>query len=41
LVVSFTDHKGRSVAQDQLPEMWNAVVRVVGHWDEEIRADQQ
>jgi hypothetical protein len=38
LSVRFTDHLGRSVGSHELPEMWDAVLRVVSHWDEEIRA---
>jgi hypothetical protein len=40
LAVRFTDHMGRSVGFHELPDMWDAVLHVVSHWDEELRADQ-
>jgi hypothetical protein len=41
LSVRFTDHLGRSVGSHELPDMWDAVVHVISHWDEDIAADQQ
>jgi hypothetical protein len=41
LTVRFTDHKGRSVGSRELPDVFNAVTRVVANWDDEVRADQQ
>jgi hypothetical protein len=31
---------GRSVGFHELPNMWDAVLQVVSHWDEELRAHQ-
>ncbi|MGY2083927.1 hypothetical protein [Blastococcus sp. SYSU DS0539] len=36
LSVRFTDHLGRSIGFHELPDMWDAVLHVVSHWDEEI-----
>jgi hypothetical protein len=41
LSVRFTDHLGRSVGSHELPDMWDAVVHVISHWDEDIAADRQ
>jgi hypothetical protein len=41
LSVRFTDHLGRSVGSHELPDMWDAVLHVISHWDEEIAADHQ
>jgi hypothetical protein len=41
LAVRFTDHKGRSVGSHELADVFNAVTRVVAHWDDEVRAGQQ
>ncbi len=40
LAVRFTDHMGRSVGFHELPDMWDAVLHVVSHWDEDLRAYQ-
>jgi hypothetical protein len=40
LAVRFTDHIGRSVGFHELPDMWDAVLHVVSHRDEELGADQ-
>lgn len=41
LSVRFTDHLGRSIGFHELAGMWDAVLHVISHWDEEIAADQQ
>ncbi|MGK5111742.1 hypothetical protein [Geodermatophilus sp. CPCC 205506] len=41
LSVRFTDQLGRSVGSRELPDMWDSVVHVISHWDEDITADQQ